>query len=246
MSIDWFTFSIQIVNFLILVGLLRYFLYGPIVRAMQQREQKVTQRLTDADAAKTAAQQQRQQLEAETLSIQQQRDAMIARAKEEAESERQTLLSEARKEAENRSQQWEEAFERERRDLTEQTRRDIQRMGFDAARRTLQQIADTDLQTHLIDVFIRQLKTLDPQRREEVATQLTDSGNSVVIRSAIQIADLDRDRLCAALAEAFGSNATFQFETDDSLVCGLEVDAGGYSLRWNAAETMKQMEATMG
>ena len=49
MNIDWFTFAAQVINFLVLVGLLRHFLYGPVVRAMQAREQKVTQRLTDAD-----------------------------------------------------------------------------------------------------------------------------------------------------------------------------------------------------
>ena len=66
MSIDWFTFAAQIVNFLILVGLLRYFLYGPIVRTMQDRERRVTQKLSDAETARAAAEQQRKQLEAET------------------------------------------------------------------------------------------------------------------------------------------------------------------------------------
>ena len=38
MLIDWFTVAAQAINFLILVLLLRRFLYGPIVKAMDDRE----------------------------------------------------------------------------------------------------------------------------------------------------------------------------------------------------------------
>ena len=38
MQVDWLTVAAQIVNFLILVWLLHKFLYGPIVRAMGDRE----------------------------------------------------------------------------------------------------------------------------------------------------------------------------------------------------------------
>ena len=37
MLIDWFTVGAQIVNFLVLVGLLKYFLYEPILKAMDKR-----------------------------------------------------------------------------------------------------------------------------------------------------------------------------------------------------------------
>ncbi len=49
MLINWFTVLAQIVNFLILVYLLKRFLYGPIIRAMQEREKKIARRLQDAE-----------------------------------------------------------------------------------------------------------------------------------------------------------------------------------------------------
>ncbi len=48
MAIDWITVSAQIVNFLILVWLLKHFLYQPIIRAMDRREQRVSERLNEA------------------------------------------------------------------------------------------------------------------------------------------------------------------------------------------------------
>ena len=48
MKIDWFTFAAQMINFLVLVALLQWLLYGPIVRAMKKREEKIAGRLEQA------------------------------------------------------------------------------------------------------------------------------------------------------------------------------------------------------
>ncbi|MBU0908993.1 MAG: F0F1 ATP synthase subunit B, partial [Proteobacteria bacterium] len=54
MGIDWFTFCAQIINFLILVWLLKKVLYQPVLNAMAEREAKIAARLNDA--AEQAAQ----------------------------------------------------------------------------------------------------------------------------------------------------------------------------------------------
>ncbi len=48
MLINWFVVAAQIINFLILVALLKRFLYGPIVAAMTAREDKIAGRLKEA------------------------------------------------------------------------------------------------------------------------------------------------------------------------------------------------------
>ena len=54
--IDWFTVSAQIINFLILVFLLKRFLYGPVIRAMDKREEAIAGRLKDAGQKQEEAQ----------------------------------------------------------------------------------------------------------------------------------------------------------------------------------------------
>lgn len=245
MSIDWFTFAAQIVNFLVLVGLLRYFLYGPIVRAMQQREQKVTQRLSDAEAAETEADNQRVTLEHEIESFRQQREELLAKAKDEADNERQSLLADARKEVNTRREHWMSTFERDQQDLTNQTRRTVQRMGFDAARQVIQQIAGQDLQKLVCRAFLEQLRTLDAEQRTAITVQLADSGNPVLVRTAVELDADDRKRIGDAIRHAFQHDSEVRFEVASALISGIEVDAGGYSLPWNAARTLNTMETNV-
>ncbi len=241
MSIDWFTFAAQIVNFLILVGLLRYFLYGPIVRTMQDRERRVTQKLSDAETARAAAEQQRKQLEAETQSLEQQRDHLLDQAAQEAEAERQRLVRDARNEDESRRKQWKQSFEREQHELVSATQSHIQSMSLQAARHTLSRLSDTDLQSQVCRVLIRQLQSLDESQCNDVQSQLDDS-QSVLVRSAMLLGEEDRQQLTDAIRQTFQQAFDLHFETDESLVCGIEIDAGSYSLRWNAADTLNQME----
>ena len=69
MLINWFTVIAQIVNFLILVFLLKYFLYDRIVKAMDEREQRIQLRLKEAEEKKQEADQEaRSYLEKNRLS----------------------------------------------------------------------------------------------------------------------------------------------------------------------------------
>jgi F-type H+-transporting ATPase subunit b len=55
MLIDWFTVGAQAINFIILVWLLKRFLYKPILDAVDAREKRVATELADADAKKAEA-----------------------------------------------------------------------------------------------------------------------------------------------------------------------------------------------
>ena len=50
-GIDWRLIIIQIFNFGILVGILWYFLYTPLLKILRDREEKIQKGVADADAA---------------------------------------------------------------------------------------------------------------------------------------------------------------------------------------------------
>ncbi len=53
MLIDWFTVGAQLLNFLILVWLMKRFLYKPVLDAIDAREKLIATELADAAAKKT-------------------------------------------------------------------------------------------------------------------------------------------------------------------------------------------------
>src|ERR1700691_4973466 len=101
MLIDWFTVGAQVLNFLILVWLLKRFLYKPVLDAIDARESSIAVELETAAAKQAEAQRERDEFKAKNLEFDAQHSALLAKATEQSDADRRRLLDEARKEAED-------------------------------------------------------------------------------------------------------------------------------------------------
>ena len=75
MLFDGFTVAAQTLNFLVLVWLMKRFLYKPILDAIDAREKRIALALADAAAKKTEAQQERDEFQKKNEVFDQARDA---------------------------------------------------------------------------------------------------------------------------------------------------------------------------
>lgn len=242
MDIDWFTFGAQIINFLVLVGLLRWLLYDPIISAMDEREQKITDRLSDADEARHEAEQEQEKYQQKTQELEERSQEILDEAKQQANEERQRLLEQARDESEKRHAAWIESFQRDQRERINETRRAIASMGVVTAREIVAQLADADLQTQMCATFARKLGDFTDEQRQEISAQLSGANRSVVVRSAMNLDEAQQERLREAIRAAQLPHTDVRFETDRQLICGLELDVGGFSFSWNADEFLHEIE----
>ncbi len=143
MLINWFTVLAQAINFLILVWLLKHFLYKPILHAIDEREKGIATQLAEAEAKKAEAQKERDDFQHKNQVFDQERAALLKKATDDANSERQRLLDEARKDADALRAKRQEALESEQRNLNVEITRWTQKEVFAITRKTL-----ADLATH--------------------------------------------------------------------------------------------------
>ena len=99
MLIDWFTVGAQALNFLILVWLMKRFLYKPILHAIDEREKRIAAELANADVKKAEAEKERDDFQHKNAEFDQQRAALMTKATTDAQAENQRLIDEARKAA---------------------------------------------------------------------------------------------------------------------------------------------------
>src|SRR6202451_3846610 len=110
MPINWFTVIAQALNFLILVWLLKRFLYKPILHAIDERERGIAVQLAEAEAKKSEAQKESDEFQHRTEAFGKERVALLKKATDEAKAERQQLIDEARKDADSLRAKCEEAL----------------------------------------------------------------------------------------------------------------------------------------
>src|SRR5665647_2533116 len=103
MLIDWFTVGAQALNFLILVWLMKHFLYKPILHAIDQREKLIASELAAAAATQSDAQKEREEFQHKNETFDQQRAELLSNAMDEVKAERRRLLGEVRQAADDLS-----------------------------------------------------------------------------------------------------------------------------------------------
>src|SRR5271169_5042329 len=179
MLIDWFTVGAQALNFLILVWLLKHFLYKPILNAIDAREKRIARELADADAKKAEAQKEHDEFQHKNEEFDRQRAALLSKATDEAKAERLRLLDEARKAADALSARRQETLKSEAHNLSQAISRRTQQEVFSIARKVLADFATTSLEERMGDVFTRRLRGMDGKTKDGLAKALkTESGSA--------------------------------------------------------------------
>src|SRR5664279_1198131 len=242
MLIDWFTVGAQALNFLILVWLMRRFLYKPILHAIDEREKQVATELANADAKKAEAQKEHDEFQRKNAEFDQQRAALLSKATGEAEAERQRLLDEARKAAEALSSKRQETLRSEEHNLHQAISRRTQQEVFAIARKALADLATTSLEERLVEVFTRRLREMDGKAKACLAEALKSASDPALVRSAFDLPEEQRTAIQNALNETFSANIRVRFETAPDLVSGIELTTNGQKVAWSIADYLASLQ----
>jgi len=233
MLIDWITVGAQIVNFLILVWLLKHFLYKPILDAIDAREKRIAAELADADTKKADAEKARTDFEDKNKAFDDQRSALLARAADEAKAERTRLIDQAKKDAESMRVTQADALRGDQVRLGSEITLLAENEIFAIARKTLSDLATVSLEERIGEVFTRRLRELDPKAKELLGNALKNSSQPALLRSAF---DLPLDQKAAiqnALNETFSAAIRIKFEDSQDAICGIELIANGQKVGWS-------------
>ena len=246
MLIDWFTVGAQALNFIILVWLLKRFLYKPILNAVDAREKRIAAELADADAKKAEAQKERDEFQHKNEEFDQQRAALLSKATDEARAERQRLLDEARKAADALSAKRQEALRNDANNLNQAIRRRTQQEVFAIARKALTDLATTSLEERMSEVFTRRLRTMDGKAKEGLGEALKTTSEPALVRSAFELPAAQRAAIQNALNETFSAEVHVRFETAPDLVSGVELTTNGQKIAWSIADYLASLEKGVG
>jgi len=242
MLIDWFTVGAQAFNFLILVGLMKRFLYKPILQAIDAREKLIASELADADAKKAEASKERDLFEHKNQEFDQQHALLLSKATNEAQVERQRLLDEARIAADAASAERQESLKNDARSFNQTLRQLTQQEVFAITRKVLTDLAETSLDQRICDVFIRRLRALNGTTKEGFATDLKAASNPALVRSAFDLPVEQRAAIQNALNEIFSAEIQIRFETAPDLVGGIELSTAGQKVVWSISDYLGSLE----
>lgn len=226
MSIDWVTVLAQIANFLVLVWLLKRFLYKPILNGIDAREAEIAERMGEATRAQEKAQAAEAEFVAQKERLQADQADLAERVREEAQQQRDALLTEAREKLVQERQDTQAHLARERERFTTELYKASAEALYQLAGRVLHDLADERLEEHIARHVVSQLAPLSDQ-----LAAAADNAEEAVATTHAPLPEGARQEVKAALQERV-PGLPLRFATDEGQSPGLVLRIGSIQLDW--------------
>jgi F-type H+-transporting ATPase subunit b len=236
------TLLFQVVNFLILVAVLRYWLYRPVQAMIARRQQAVEAPLADAAAERAKAGELRAEVERQHLAAAGERDRFLLEAGRDAEARRDQLLADARRTADNLVTAGQEALGRERAAAEAALQRQAVTLAVGLAARLLAASAPDGATDRLLDEALQAVEAMDGSARDGLSRAKGPARVQVV--TAVPVEPGRREAITTRLHRSLGDALEVTFAEDPALVAGAEIHLPTAVVRqsWRAQLSMAQRE----
>jgi F-type H+-transporting ATPase subunit b len=240
--IDWFTVAAQILNFLVLVALLKHFLYDRIISAMDERERKIQDRLETAEQKKEEAGREAEKYHQQKEKLEAQQKELFEIAKQEAEEKRKELVGQIRQEIEEKRRGWEKNLQKEKSEFLHELGRMATQEVYAAVRRTLKDLADAELEEKSVDAFLNVLEKAEEDVRKELTRFASKRGRPLLVRSSFDISGTLQQKVTRKIHELFSEDIDIDYQTDPELLLGIEIKGQSRKIAWHAEAYLERLQ----
>lgn len=238
MELDWPTFLLEIVNVLVLVWLLKRFLYRPVMTVIGERESAIAKTVADANRLQGEATVLKEQYDRRLVEWEQEREKARALLQEEIAAERQRRLAALQADLEKERQQASARENQQIKDLARQAEATAIMHGTQFTAALLSRVASPELEVKLIDSAMEDLSRLTRPRVEAIKSALPEKAHGRVT-TGFALDQASREALVKKIEGLLDRTVDWEFAEDRNLLAGLRVSLGGWVLRGNLRDELK-------
>ena len=239
MELDWTTFVLEIINFLVLVWILQRFLYRPVMNVVAQRRAAISQSLQEAQATQQQATELKAQYENRLADWQQERETARKQLGDEIETERQKLMAQLQTELAEQHRKEQVLAARRDENLLREARQQAQVLSEQFAAKLLSRVAGPAVEGRLLEMLLEDLASLAEAQRKSLAAAQRDNQAPVQVISAFPLNNAQRQGLSAAMQKTLGMAINCEFREDPALLAGVGIHIGAHYLQANLKEELR-------
>ncbi len=234
MSINWITFIAQFINFIVLVWLLKRFLYRPILTAVDKRQAEITKKVNQAHNEYELAKKEHLDLEQKQQDFKKQRDELFIKANEQIEELKKQQANLLVKEKEKALQKIHSDIALEKDSISEQ----IKELAVDKFMKlSYKLVTDFGILTPMdnaILLFLKQINLLDSKKIAEIEKALSKQ-SQIIVYSSEELSDKSKKEIQDTFMQKISKNTkpTFLYKENKELVLGLEIKISDLLVEWN-------------
>jgi len=230
-QLDWSTIALEIVNFLVLVWILKRFLYQPVLDVIARRKAGIEAAIAGADAKRAEADALKAQYENRLGDWETERAGAREALAHELDAERQRQMAELQASVAAEREKARVADERRLGEFQRRAEEQAVAQGARFAARLLDRVNGPELDARLVTLALEGLAGLTEERRTELRAGASEAGGEIEVQSARPIDAATRQAIEAGVQKLLGANAACRYREDPALVAGVRILLGPWVLR---------------
>jgi F-type H+-transporting ATPase subunit b len=239
LELSWSTFLLEIINFLVLVWILKRFLYKPVLDVITRRRDGIEKRLAEARRLHDEAETLKADYENRLADWERERQKKRDELKQELDQERRQRLEELQKTLAQEREKAEVLESRRRAEDARVIERRALQLGGRFAGRLLAEAAGPELEARLLELVLEGLQALPQERVSALRAQWGEPPEAIVVTSAYPLPEKGRQSLQQALAKITGLDVPVRCEQDEDLLAGVRITVGAWVLAANLRDELE-------
>jgi len=238
-ELSWSTFLLEIINFLVLLWILKRFLYKPVLEVIARRREAIEAGLAQASQLHNEADSLKTDYESRLDRWHAERQQARTELEKELNGERQRQLQALRENLDQERKKSRVAAQRQQEEEQKNQEYRALRQGAEFTAKLLQRAAGPELEDRLIGLLLEELGHLPDEQLARLRGQWGDHPKTLKLTSAFPLAEACRQQLQEALRQMSGLDLPLDYSQDPSLVAGVEVTIGAWVLQANIRDELK-------
>lgn len=240
MELNWSTFLLEIINFLVLVWILKHFFYQPVQEAIERRRRGIEENVAKAEALRHEALAMKEQYAGRLGDWEEEKRRAREKLHAEINEERTRLLAALETDLDKERGKVKILEERRLAELMRANEESALAHGSRFAAQFLSRLADAALENRLLSLLREDLSALSPRRLEELRALFAEGASQLVkIASAFPLLPEQRQLLQDDLTRLLGRAVVCEFSVDAGILAGLSVNVGPLVLRANLRDELQ-------
>ncbi|SMP52110.1 F0F1 ATP synthase subunit delta [Anoxynatronum buryatiense] len=239
MNINWFEIIAQMINFFILLFLLQKLFYKPVIKAMDDRQQRIRDNQTKSDEKMKKADELIETYHNNLAELEKEKDKQLEMAKQQAEEKKEELIAAYKEEAEQKRSDYMKEVEEEQERFIQDLRASLGHNAVKIAEHILGSFSKEKLSAKVYDSFMAKVAALDEDiLREDMASK----EECIILISSEELSEQQKESLEKMLKEKVGTYKEIAYEVDEALIQGYELKLETLTVHTNVRKYLEEAE----
>jgi F-type H+-transporting ATPase subunit b len=239
MNINWFEIIAQMINFFILLFLLQKLFYKPVIKAMNDRQQRLMDNQKKSEEKMKKAAELIETYNQNLAELEKEKDRQLEMAKQQAQEKKEALIATYREEAEQKRSDYLKEVDEEQERFIHDLGAALGNNAVKIAEHILGSFSEEKLSEKVFDSFIKKVEDIDEDTLKE---DIESKDERIILISSEELSDEQKEILEKVLTKKLDTFKEISYEVEEELIQGYELKLETLTVHTNVRKYLEEAE----